>query len=214
MTKQDALERLQRAHDMVKEHPYRYNFSEEFMEDYADRLLELSDAWCTLIYRADIADGEQRLMKKFGEWIHNYNASIIGRRIRRDLIPFYDGVLSVTHRYLDAGEINGYYALEYRYDDNNYYGARKEIPIWFYLVTKESCGIDSPDLPLFFPKTERLSDSKEALRKYLDKYFWNKSTEYRDKFADDWEANLLPVIQWHNKNLNSNAPESPIYNAI
>lgn len=213
MKKEEALFRLRTAHDAAKYHPYRYGFSAELEADYTDRLLDLSKAWCDLIYRAELPDEEKRLMKKFGEWIHNYNASLLRRYIQRELIPFYEGVLSVTHRYLDSGIITEYWALEYRWEGDSG-RERKEIPMMFYLVTEESCGVSSPELPVFFPKFERLSEDKNKLRNYLDKLFHGKSEEFRDNYADYWEKNLLPVIQWHNRRLSKNTGEAPIYRAL
>lgn len=211
--KEDALRRLWAAHDAVKAHPYRYGFSSEFEEDYLNRLLDLSDAWCDLIYRTELPCDKEKLLKKFGDWIHNYNASLLVGFIRRELMPFYDGVLSVTHRYLISGEITGYWALEYRYEDGNKRD-RKEIPMWFYLVTKELCGINSPELPAFFPKDEKLSEDKERFRNYLDRYFHGKSKEFRDNYVDEWEKNFLPVIRWHNQRLKDNANVAPIYRSL
>lgn len=211
MTKEEALKELQDAHDAIREHPYRLSFSSGLERDYNEKLYDLSHAWCDLIYRSDVQGEERGLLLKFGDWIHNYNASLLGYHVRRDLIPFYEAVLSVTHRYLDTREINGYCSLEYR---KNEYGGRDEVPMMFYVVTQESCGIDSPKLPTFFPMYERLSEDNEAVRSYLKKRWFNKSQEEIDKIVDDWERNLLPVIKWHNRSMKQGLPEAPLYRAI
>ena len=117
----------------------------------------------------------------------------------------------MTHRYLDTGEITGYYALEYRQTEDN---VRAKIPVMFYLVTKEMCGIDSPELPRFFPRNERLSEDKDAVRSYLKKTHWRLGQEALDSVVANWEENLLPVIKWHNKFVKNEAPESPLYRAV
>lgn len=214
MTKQEALDKLREAHDVLREHPYRISFREEYETDYCRRLLDLSHAWSDLIYRSDIGEDERKLMKRFGDWIHNYNASIHPRHIKRNLIPFYETVISLTHRYLNTGEIRGYCSLEYRWYNSDDPNERTEVPMMFYLVTKETCGIDSPELPRFFPESEKLSEDTEAIRKYLSRRLWNKSDKEIDDLVREWENNLLPIIKWHNKNLGDNLHVAPIFYTI
>ena len=197
MKKSEAIQELRRVHDALKEHPYRYNFSKEYEKSYAKLLYDLSGAWGKLIHWSDVADDEKKLLQKYGAWIHNYNASLFGYRVYRNLIPYYESVLSATHRYIETGDLSSFYELDYRWRN----GVRYMEPTRYYLVTKESCGIDSPELPRYFPHGERLSDDEKTIREYFEKYTYSGNQEEIEKRFQHWKANLLPVIQWHNKSV-------------
>ena len=212
MTKEEALNNLRMAHDAVKEHPYRSNFSNTYERDYAEKLYDLSGAWGNLIYLSDMPEEERTVLKRFGDWIHNYNASLCGHRINRLLIPYYEAVLQVTHRYLDSGDLSSYWSLEYRDTGKGY---RLVVQTRFYLVTKELCGIDSPELPRYFPATERLSENEDAVLSYIQKRFFNKNQAQINSVFEDWKTNLLPVVKWHNQTVAADcSSEAPVYKAI
>lgn len=38
MDKDKCLDKLRKLHDEIKEHPFRYNFSEDYVDDYKELL--------------------------------------------------------------------------------------------------------------------------------------------------------------------------------
>lgn len=195
--KEDAIENLRLAHDYIKEHPYRLNFSPAYESGYAHALVnKLSKAWEELIYLSDVSEEEGRLFQKFGAWIHNYNAHISSKKYRlsREDFQYYEMMLQVTHRYLETGDLSTFWKIEYQGKGSD----KITIIQKYYLCTKEMCGIESPELPCYFPENVRLCEDEKAMKDYLDKY---KKYYNPDKLLDEWKQNTLPLIKWHNNNL-------------
>ena len=121
-------------------------------------------------------------------------------------------MLNVTHTYLDTGSMNVFYT-PYVYGEN---GIEKSSAIgerWI-LVTKELCGIDSPDLPRYFPVTLKLCVDSEKMKKY----FLNKKFFLSNKMSDDqklsyfykWENDTKPILLWLNDNVVSKSAKDGV----
>lgn len=65
------------------------------------------------------------------------------------------------------------------------------------------CGIDSPELPRFFPVSRKLCTNNETIRNYFKTNFAfkNKSDEEQEKQFETWQQNMKPVLVWINNNL-------------
>lgn len=211
---QRALSRLQRAHDDLKNCPFRVTLDKEDLSEYITQLWELSDAWSNLCYHVDRSEDEQKLFKDFCSWLHDYN-SLVGRIRNADMewgrvlakswLPYFEAMLNVTHTYLDTGSMNVFYnpvvysesGVKHKTDD--YIGER------WCLVTEDMCGIDSPELPRYFPVTLPLCTNTEKMKKYfLEKRFYGfKDVGKEQRLCDfeEWERNVRPILLWVNKNL-------------
>lgn len=205
--KEKALDRIQRAHDDLKRCHFRTTLSPDDLGEYIAQLFELSSAWSNYCYHVNWTEAEKRLIKGFCEWIHDYNGVVL--RIRRDVgvarywLPYFETMLNVTHVFLDTGDMGVFYKP---YIDAK--GTKKEdgtIGERWCLVTKEMCGIDSPELPRYFPVTLPLCTNSEKMKEYFIKDRWygfgDVSIEQRTQYYEDWERNLKPVLTWINKNL-------------
>lgn len=185
--------RLLKAHDMLKEHPYRNNFSPMWESQYKYLLYELSGAWGAFIIYSNVSEQERSLLRKFGDWIHNYNASLLCG-VKLELIPYYEAIISMTHYFLETGDLSVYYYLEGRLGSYTY--------IKYYLVTAELCGIDSPELPRYLPQSQLLCEDEQKIRERIVKYNIKFLTDAQiDEQVLLWKQMLLPIIKWHNNNL-------------
>lgn len=201
--KKDILSRMKNIHDEIKQHPFRLAFSDEYIPSYKHLLYELTEIWCDLIYHCnDLTDEEQKLYRQFGSWIHDYRQEL--RTYRKDSFPmeyfdYYEQMLQVTHRYIDTGEIDTFYNIDCFFTEK---GREKRVEK-YQLISKEICGIDSPELPRYFPVSRKLCTDDEAMRQYFKTNFSfrDKSVEEQERLYDMWRQNVKPVLVWINNNL-------------
>lgn len=200
--------RLLKAHDTLKEHPFRNGFSPMWERGYNDCLYELSKAWCDFILHSPVSEYERGVLKKFSGWVHDYNASLLPHEIKQELIPYYECVIAMTHRFLDTGDLSAYYQLEGRVGTYRY--------IKYYLVTPELCGIESTELPRYLPQTQLLSEDESKVRERIVKYSFKLTDDEIDKRVALWKQKLLPIIQWHNHNMCDAGitEEAPVYKSM
>lgn len=213
-----ALDRLQRAHDDLKKCLFRVTLDKEDLSEYTIQLWELSDAWSNLCYHVDRTKEEQKMFQAFCSWIHDYNGLVMRIRntnlewgwvLAKSWLPYFEAMLNVTHVYLDTGSMDVFYnPVVYSESGLNpksdsYIGER------WHLVTQEMCGVDSPELPRYFPTTLPLCVDPIKMKKFfLEKRFYgfkNVSDEQRLHDFEEWERNVRPVLLWVNEHLVSKA---------
>lgn len=204
-----ALDRLQRAHDDLKQCQFRTTFAKEDLGEYVVQLWELSDAWSNFCWRVEREESKQKMLKSFCSWIHDYNSVVLRIRNRGDIgiarywIPYFETMLNITHTFLDTGDMSVFYN-PYVYADTERFKSSTIGERWC-LVTSDMCGIDSPELPRYFPVTLPLCTDSEKMKKYfLEKRsygFRDVSIEQRIQYHADWECNLKPILVWINENL-------------
>lgn len=207
LDKSKALDRLQRAHDDLKSCRFRITLSEGDLPEYISQLWELSDAWSNLCYFVGRPAQEQRLVKSFCSWIHDYNSLLL--RIRRNntlvktWLPYFEAMLNVTHTYLDTGNMDVFYNPFIHSESGR--NSLTSLGERWCLVTQEMCGIDSPELPRYFPVTLPLCTDSEKMKKYFLEKRWygfkNVSVEQRLQDFMEWELTVKPVLIWVNQNL-------------
>lgn len=197
--------RMWQIHDEIKNHPFRVTFSKEDIPEYKHLLYELSAVWCDLIYHcSDHTEAEQKLYRQFGFWIHDYRQEL--RTYHKDtfpmeFFPYYEQMLQVTHRYLETGYMDEFYSPDAVWDKDE----RKLVKVSRYeLITSEKCGIDSPELPRYFPVTYRLCVDDDKMKEYfLEKYSYKPvSEDERLGWFEDWKKNIKPVLVWIRENRN------------
>ncbi len=200
--------RLRNAHDALKEHPYRNGFSPMWEREYNNCLYELAKAWCELILSSPVTEYERGVLRKFSGWVHNYSASLLFHDIKQELIPYYECIIAMTHRFLDTGDLSSYYQLEGRPGSYRY--------IRYYLVTPELCGIESAELPRYLPQSQLLSEDEGKVREWLVAHSFRSTDDEIDRKVSLWKQKLLPVIQWHNRGLRDTgiSEEAPLYKSM
>lgn len=223
----NALSRLQKAHDDLKRCQFRTTFAKEDMGEYVTQLWELSDAWSNFCWRVEREENEQKMMKSFCSWIHDYNSVLLHIRNRADIgileywVPYFEVMLNITHSFLETGERSVFYN-PYIYSENEREKGYNPIGERWCLVTSEMCGIESPELPRYFPVTLPLCTDSEKMKKYfLERWLRIRdiSTEQRMQHYLDWERDLKPILVWVNENLvsktarESNTVSTPYYAA-
>ncbi len=208
LSQSDEYIRLLNAHDTLKEHPFRNGFSPMWERAYNDCLYELSNAWCAFILHSPVSDYVRGVLKKFSGWVHNYNASLLFHDIKQELIPYYECIIAMTHRFLDTGDLSAYYQLEGRLGTYRY--------IKYYLVTPELCGIESAELPRYLPQSQLLCEDEGKVREWIADNRFRLKDDAIDKQVELWKQKLLPVIQWHNCGLRDAGitEEAPVYKSM
>lgn len=208
----DALIRLREAHDDLKACAFRTTLSPNDLPEFVTQLWELSDAWTQVCYYSPYpgtTDKEKKLFRKFCSWLHDYN-SITGRirnhpyplgyTLAKTWLPYFEAMLNVTHNYLDTGAMDVFYIP--RSQKHGLTGER------YQLVTSEMCGIDSPELPWYFPTSMPLLTDTEKMRNYYlntlpaQRFsFTGDETEFRLSLFEQWQRDLQPVCIWINEHL-------------
>lgn len=198
----DAQAKLSKQHDIIKTHPYRTNFDPKWRRDYIECLLDLSNIWADYIWIGDHpTDEEEKLMRQFGRWVHNYNQELLFYRGRKDIkferFYYYEQMLQVTHRFIETGELLEYYAIEYLWDDKH---VRYRSVEKYALVTKDDCGIDSSILPCYLPTKYSMCTDYKSIREYItsDFHYSRKTTEEKEIICQNWINNVAPVLEWLN----------------
>lgn len=203
MNKIEIISRLEKVHDEIKRHPFRFNFATEYVASYKLLLYELTEVWCDMIYHCDeLTESEKKLYRQFGYWIHDYRQEL--RTFRKDYFPmqyfdYYEQMLQVTHRYIDTGEFDTFYNIDSFFSDGKRYDRVEK----YQLITKELCGIDSPELPRFFPVSRKLCVDDEKMIHYFrtNIAFSHKSSEEQEKAFETWQQTMKPILEWINENL-------------
>lgn len=219
-SEEKALDRLQKAHDDLKQCRFRTTSALEDLGEYVVQLWELSDAWSNFCWRVQREESKQKMLKNFCYWIHDYNSVVGNVRNRRDVgvarywFPYFEAMLNVTHVFLESGDLSVFYN-PYVYAENKNAGKGGTVGERWCLVTSEMCGIESSELPRYFPVTLPLCTNSEKMKTYFLEKRWygfrDISIEQRLKYYEDWEHDLKPVLNWINENLVSkSAKESGI----
>ena len=204
-----ALSRLQKAHDDLKKCRFRETFSNEDLPEYIAQLYELSDAWSNYCYRVERPEPERTMVRKFCSWIHDYNSVVLHIRFRSDVniarywIPYFEAMLTITHIFLDTGDMSVFYN-PYVYADSKREKGNAIGERWC-LVTSDACGIESAELPRYFPVTLPLCTDSEKMKKYfLERRSYGLryvGVEQRTQDYLNWEQNMKPILIWVNENL-------------
>ena len=202
-TKIEIIGHLEKIHDEIKRHPFRLSFSDEYLSSYKHLLYEVTNIWCDLIYHCDdLTEEEKKLYRQFGYWIHDYRQEL--RTHRTDYFPmeyfdYYEQMLQITHRFIDTGVIDTFYNIDCFFSN----GKKEKSVEKYQLITKDMCGIDSPELPRFFPVSRKLCVNDEKMKNYFDTNFSfkHKSDEERQKLFENWQQTLKPILVWINNNL-------------
>ena len=120
--------------------------------------------------------------------------------------PYYEQMLQVTHNYLNTGNMDVFYNLDCFFTES---GERKIKSKKYELITKEKCGIDSPELPRYFPVGNKLCVNDDKMKEYfLTRFHYpEKSEEERLANFETWKRDLKPVLEWINANLVKDALE-------
>lgn len=204
MTKENVLRQMEQIHDEIKQHSFRITFSTSDIAEYKHLLYELSEVWCDLIWNCHHeTEEEKKLYRQFGYWIHDYRQEL--RTYSRDtfpmqFFPYYEQMLQVTHNYLNTGNMDVFYNLDCFFTES---GERKIKSEKYELITKEKCGIDSPELPHYFPVGNKLCVNDDKMKEYfLTRFHYpEKSEEERLANFETWKRDLKPVLEWINTNL-------------
>ena len=203
-TRDDAHRQLRQIHDEIKKHPFRMSFQTSDIMSYKRLLYDLSHAWCNLVwYCKDLTEEEQKLLRQFGRWIHDYRQELRTynkETFPMDLFPYYEQMVQITHIYLETGILDTYYNPDCFWDENDKRYRKVEK---YQLITKEMCGIDYPVLPKFFPVTTRLVTDERVKDYFLTRYPYSdgRTEEKRLEEYAEWERNTKPVIEWINSKI-------------
>lgn len=204
--------RLQKMHDIIKEHPFRLSFESQYMADYKHCLYALSEIWSGLIYKTAFDPEEKQLYRQFGYWIHDYRQEL--RSWRRDYFPmqyfdYYERMLQVTHIYIETGNMDTFYNIDCFFPDGREKRETRVDKVERYiLVTKELCGIDSPILPKYFPADTTMETDDELIWECLDKEcypFYRWESDKKQELFESWKRDTKPVLEW----LNAQHEETP-----
>lgn len=212
----DNMARLQRAHDDLKACAFRQTLAAEDLPVYVTQLWELSDAWSQVCYFTPRKPTEdQKLFRKFCSWLHDYNALTgrirnhpypLGYTLAKMYLPYFEAMLNVTHTYLDTGSMDVFYKPFINREAADALTGQSGGERW-QLITKDLCGIDSPELPRYFPTTLPLCVDSEKMRNfYLNKMpgswlNYDDTPEKRQAAFEDWEKNTKPICVWINEHL-------------
>lgn len=203
-----SIDRLQKAHDDLKSCQFRMTLCKEDLPEYIAQLWELSDAWSNLCYKVDRPEHDKKLFREFCAWIHDYNSLLlrIGRNLTRvkEWLPYFEAMLNITHVYLDTGCTDVFYN-PFVYSETQRDDSVSAIGERWHFVTKELCGIDSSELPRYFPVTLPLCTDTAKMKKYfLEKRYYGLRVVSAEQRLEDfvkWESDVRPVLLWINENL-------------
>lgn len=196
---QEHLEHLRELHDKIKEHPYRNALSSRYCKDYKNLLYDLSEAWAKIIYHTEgLTKDEESRLYQFGEWIHNYRARLqlyYPYDFPEAFLDYYEQMLSITHEFLDSGDISRYYGIIKgisKKDGQEYWIAEKYV--W---ITEEDLGIKSAILPRYLPVRFKMITDDDAIRDVINSGYnaVYESQEQRDEWFEFWKRETKPVLE-------------------
>lgn len=205
MTKEFAIESMKRTHDAIKEHPFRNSFNGRYVSSYKNLLYKLSENWCDLIYHCDDTDdNEKKQLMHFGSWIHNYRQELRTydkEKFPMKLFDYYERMVQITHNYINNGDLTIYFKIDYFSKNGSQYNAVEK----YLYITKEMCGIDSPELPRYFPVGRKMCVEDDVIKTYLDNCSATryKSDDKKEELLNEWKANTKPVLIWINENMSN-----------
>lgn len=209
-TQADVKAELQKLHDGIMHHPYGMTFSEFDADSYRNLLLDLPRVWSSLLSCDDTSREEHRKLMQFFDWTHNYNKVLGGMPkgiFPKRYFPYFQQVVSLAHRYLETGCYDEYYKLDYIKDPGEKFAHLE--PTKYQYITKELCGIDSPELPRYYPVSDHLCVDDEAMKKYLRQFLaligekdakGNVPDAKVDAAFAAWLKDTKPVLEWVNAN--------------
>ena len=205
ITRSEIIAQLSKTHDQIKEHPFRFNFDQQYIADYKHLLYHLTELWCDIIYRCNFeSEQEKMLYRQFGGWIHDFRQEL--QTYHKDTFPmryfdYYERMLQVTHIFIETGNMDVFYNIDVFFPDADDYKKRIFKVEKYQLITKELCGIDSSILPRYFPVDTTMETDDETVWECLDKdcypyYRWDE--ERKRKFFEEWKRDIKPVLEWIN----------------
>lgn len=202
--KQEHLDLLRELHDKIKEHPYRENLSTKYCKSYKNLLYDLSEAWAKIIYHTEgLTKEEENRLYHFGDWIHNYRARLqmyYPYDFPEAFLDYYEQMLSITHEFLDSGNISRYYNIVKMIkakDGQEYWVAEK-----YEWKTEEDLGIKSAILPRYLPVHYKMIVDDEAIYKSINSGYNAvfETQEQRDEWFEFWKKETKPVLEILNQN--------------
>jgi hypothetical protein len=196
---QEHLEHLRELHDKIKEHPYRNSLSSRYCKDYKNLLYDLSEAWAKIIYHTEgLTKDEESRLYQFGEWIHNYRARLqlyYPYDFPEAFLDYYEQMLSITHEFLDSGNLSRYYSIVKGINTRN--GQECWISEKYVWTTEEDLGIKSAILPRYLPVHFKMIVDDEAIRNVINSGYnaVYESQEQRDEWFEFWKKETKPVLE-------------------
>ena len=192
--KTENMKKLIELHDKLKNHPFREHFDECFRADYRITLREVSATYSNYMYHDDCTD----LGKESSLWNHNYNACLsLWYMYGKDydwLIPYYDQMLGVIHRFIETEEYPPVvYNLLHRDRKSNTW---ETVP--YYLVTKENSPFDCACLPGYYEyRTDlRYDITEEEVYEEYRRNFTYVTEEKLHQWAHEYVTEKLPIYKW------------------
>lgn len=208
---------MRKIHDEIKRHPFRITLNADDIATYKELLYELTNVWCDLTYHCiGISTDEQKLLHQFCYWIHDYRAILKSWDTTSFPIEYFDyfeQMLQITHIYLDTGSLEYFYNPDWITVKEYGCSVRKRKITKYELITKEKCGIDSAELPQYFPVEAKLCINDELVKKWFQNNlpYSNKTENERQAAFDYWLKNTKPVLEWVNGRVKDNNLNSDIW---
>ena len=209
----ENLERLRKAHDDVKNHPFRESMNTRYCKSYKDALYDMSEVWSDIIYHSKFdTQEEKQKYYDFGRWIHNYRARLqmyYPYTFPMVFMDYYEQMLQITHEYLDTGIMDRYYVLD---DCVNSKGERIWVTERYEWITSESIGIESEILPRYLPVKWKLVENDDAVYNCINSGYnaVHETKEQIDEWFEFWKKETKPIIQKLNE-ANSDTDKHPVY---
>ena len=209
----ENLERLRKAHDDVKNHPFRESMNTRYCKSYKDALYDMSEVWSDIIYHSKFdTQEEKQKYYDFGRWIHNYRARLqmyYPYTFPMVFMDYYEQMLQITHEYLDTGIMDRYYVLD---DCVNSKGERIWVTERYEWITSESIGIESEILPRYLPVKWKLVENDDAVYNCINSGYnaVHETKEQIDEWFEFWKKETKPIIQKLNE-ANSDTYKHPVY---
>lgn len=130
------------------------------------------------------------MLHSFG---HCYNACL--PYFSPKIIPYYENMLSIIHRFIETGEIEYMYYLEKTYKNN-----KNEFYLYkFEFISADDCNIESKYKNWYNGDYINIS-SKPVIDKNTMKtvyeYYYPNNTEKVNMLLDTWENKELPYSKW------------------
>lgn len=209
----ENLERLRKAHDDVKHHPFRESMNTRYCKSYKDALYDMSEVWSDIIYHSKFdTQEEKQKYYDFGRWIHNYRARLqmyYPYTFPMVFMDYYEQMLQITHEYLDTGIMDRYYVLD---DCVNSNGERIWVTERYEWITSESIGIESEILPRYLPVKWKLVENDDAIYNCINSGYnaVHETKEQINEWFEFWKKETKPIIQKLNE-ANSDIYKHPVY---
>lgn len=212
-----AIDKIQKYHDIIKEHPFRMDFDQKFAGDYNYLMYQLSVAWSRYIWDTPKAsEYEKQKFRQFGEWIHDYRQTLgyNANYFPTYMFNYYEQMLQITHKFLDTGDIDVFYNPETIHEMGT--GNKKRASVKYQFMTSEICGVDSPILPCYLPVNYKYNIDQSEIINYFNTYWYYKQLpeDERNSIIEYWYKNTLPVLEWINNNCAESSFVLPLYKSI